>query len=114
MEVKIYNLTGHTVNIWNREETGIILSILPEMFVPRCRQVTNTEAMVEFRGVEIPFTRTIYGKVLDLPDEEPGVYYIVSKIIAERCPERADLKIVNGLVRGINGEVIGCKSLGSI
>lgn len=43
-----------------------------------------------------------------LPDAKPGTYYIVSKILAQVCPEREDLIFPGTLVRNESGYVVGC------
>lgn len=48
-----------------------------------------------------------YG-ITGLPDAKPGTYYIVSKILAQACPEREDLIFPGTLVRNGSGDVVGC------
>lgn len=43
-----------------------------------------------------------------LPDAKPGTYYIVSKILAQACPERKDLIFPGTLVRDADDYVVGC------
>jgi hypothetical protein len=44
----------------------------------------------------------------------PGVYYIVSRIVAEALPERTDLLFPDGIIRDADGTPIGCTGLASL
>ena len=55
--------------------------------------------------------------IVNLPDPKPGTYYIVSKIVAQACPERKDLIFPGTVVRGTpkgsrwmsaDDHVVGC------
>lgn len=48
-----------------------------------------------------------YG-ITGLPDAKPGTYYIVSKILAQVCPERKDLIFPGTLVYDADDNVVGC------
>jgi len=39
---------------------------------------------------------------------ETGTFYVVSRIAAEAMPERDDLLLVDGAIRGDSGQIIGC------
>lgn len=58
----------------------------------------------------LPLVRRKFGAVSGLPDPKDGVAYIVSQIIADALPERRDLLVPADVVRGADGQVIGCKS----
>lgn len=47
-------------------------------------------------------------EVVNLPDPKPGTYYIVSKMLAQACPERKDLIFPGTVVRNESGDVVGC------
>ena len=47
-------------------------------------------------------------EVVNLPDPTPGTYYIVSKMLAQACPERKDLIFPGTVVRNESGDVVGC------
>lgn len=47
-------------------------------------------------------------EVVNLPDPKPGTYYVVSKMLAQACPERKDLIFPGTLVRNESGDVVGC------
>jgi hypothetical protein len=48
-----------------------------------------------------------YG-ITGLPDAKPGTYYIVSKILAQVCPERKDIIFPGTLVYDADDNVVGC------
>ena len=41
-------------------------------------------------------------------ETKEGTFYVVSRIAAEAMPERDDLLLVDGTVRGDSGQIIGC------
>jgi hypothetical protein len=47
-------------------------------------------------------------EIVNLPEPKPDTYYIVSKMVAQACPEREDLILPGTLVRDADGHVIGC------
>jgi len=59
----------------------------------------------------IPIYDNEYGEVQGLPPVKQGVYYIVSRMVAEAAWDRHDLLVPNDTVRDANGRIIGCRSL---
>lgn len=51
------------------------------------------------------------GPVEGLPPPQEGTLYIVSVIVAERLPERRDLRVPGDQVRDAQGRIVGCRSL---
>ena len=45
---------------------------------------------------------------VNFPGPKPGTYYIVSKKVAQACPEREDFIFPGTLVRNESGDVVGC------
>lgn len=102
--MQIINLTPHDVTFVNDE--GKPIMTIPSSGVTR---VASTTAIVsEFNG--IPVTETTFGQVEGLPEERPGVVYIVSRMVATAA-KRNDLYVPGMQVRDAEGRVIGCKSL---
>lgn len=52
--------------------------------------------------------RWVPREITGLPDAKPGTWYIVSKIVAQACPERTDLIIPGTMVRSTDDHVVGC------
>lgn len=107
-EIKFVNCTPHVVNIV--KENGNILSIEPSGIVPRCTQLEDK--LVSIYGFTI--TRQTFGKVMDLPEPEIGVYLIVSRLVASAAKDRTDLLVPGPMVRGENGRPCGCRGLSVI
>ena len=106
--MKIVNCTPHEINIV--KEDGSILTIEASGIVPRCSQ---TEANVaSINGIAI--TRQIFGEVVNLPEKKPGVFLVVSRMVAAAAPDRMDLLVPGPLVRDENGQPCGCHGLSVI
>ena len=105
----IINLTPHTVNFVaeNGEE---ILAVAASGELARVSSETVTIGEVD----GIPITTTSYGEVEGLPEPRANTIYIVSALVAQRCPDRDDVFIPNEAVRDDKGRIIGCRSLGRI
>lgn len=115
--MEIINLTPHAVNIVDANGNEI-LQIPASGTIARCSAETETVGEIIVNGVRIPETRTVMGDVYDLPEEKPGTIYIVSlavaKAIAKANPERRDLRIPDQSVRNAAGQIVGCRSLGTV
>mgnify|MGYP006959216854 CR=1 FL=1 len=46
--------------------------------------------------------------IVNLPEPKPGTLYIVSKKVAQACPEREDLIFPGTMVRDADGHIVGC------
>jgi len=58
----------------------------------------------------IPITYPVYGAA-NLPEEQPGVYYIVSAMVLNAYPERLDLLAPGPAIRNESGQIIACEGL---
>lgn len=88
--MKIINLTPHTITII--DDNGNV--------------VGSYESAGLARVDSLPL-----GDVVGLPEPEDGTVYVVSVLVAERLPHRADLRVPGGQVRDGDGRIIGCRSL---
>ncbi len=105
MEIKkLLNFTPHVINLVR--DNGYIYRTIESSGVARCnmiRQVIDTS--------DIRINCTMYNTVEGLPEEKEGVYYIVSKPVAQfLIGLRGDLLITDEVYRR-DRKVIGCKSL---
>ena len=98
----LVNLTPHTLNI----HTDGGLRVLPSDGLARVASVNTDAVPIE----DIPTVRTTPGEVTGLPDQQEGVIYIVSGMVASASP-RADVFSPGDLVRDDSGRPIGCKGL---
>lgn len=96
----IKNLTAHTVTIAGR-------TIPPDGRVARV--AAEHVPVTEVDG--LPLVAVEYGDVVGLPDSEPGVTYLVSRMVAEASPRREDLVIPHGLVRDADGQPVSAEAL---
>ena len=105
--IMLVNCTPHPLNIVQRN--GETLTVEPSGIVPRC---ASAEVLDQSIGL-IDVTKQTLGNVEDLPEEIPGVYYIVSRLVASAA-KREDLLVPGSLLRDDQGKVVGCKGLSRI
>lgn len=103
--MKFINLTPHEINIYSGEE--LIKTVPASGTVARCEQ--REEVLGKIDGITI--TEQFFGAVQGVTDQEEGVAYIVSRIVADAITFRDDLYIPGPMVRDNNGRVIGCQGL---
>ncbi len=102
--IKIINLTPNIVNIL--DENLNILKTFEKSEKPirffECRR------LIEFINEEIPLYDFSYISPIELPEQKEGVYYIVSRMVAEAF-RRPDFLFPDDFVCDENGNIIGCK-----
>lgn len=100
--MELINLTPHRINVLTR--AGEYRVIEPSGTVARIS--STTELVGEIDGIEIH--RAAFGAPVDLPDPAPGVRYIVSGLVLDAV-RRDDLLAPGELIRGEDGQPIGCR-----
>ena len=105
--MEIINKTPHPVNIVNDENNLIHTFPKAEQLI-RLKMVTV--AVDSIGG--IPTTITRFGEPEGLPNQQEGVFYIVSQLVKNALPKRDDLLVPAEVVRDNQGNIVGCKSLG--
>lgn len=104
---KIINLTPHTLNfVFN--ETKV--DIAPSGLIARVS--TKETSMDPING--IPVFRTEYGEIENLPDPCEGTVYVVSSLVAARCPERTDVFVPGRPIRDAQYRIIGSSGLSHV
>lgn len=104
---KIVNLTPHTLNfIFN--ETKV--DIEPSGSISWVR--TKDIQMESING--IPTFKTEYGEIENLPAPEVDTIYVVSSLVAARCPERTDVFVPGRPIRDEQGRIIGSAGLSHV
>jgi len=110
---QLVNLTPHTINFV--AEDGTQLLSLESQGVARVASSTEVVGYLQVGEVVVPQTHTTFGEVEGLPEQAPGVGYIVSNMIisalAQQGIRRNDLFTPGLQVRDEQGRVIGCRSL---
>ena len=107
MTTKLINLCPHAINVLD-DAGKPVLTVQPSGELAR---VSQTEEVVAIPDLPCVVTRQTFGTVTGLPDVTPGVFLIVSRLVAAACPERDDLLIPGPLVRDDAGNPIGCRGL---
>lgn len=109
----VINLTPHTINLV--AEDGTQLLSLESQGIARVASSTEVVGFLQVGGVAVPQTHTTFGEVEGLPEQAPGVGYVVSNMIisalAQQGVRRDDLFTPGLQVRDEQGRVIGCRSL---
>jgi len=116
---RVVNCTPHAVNILSAESfmykgvtPKVRLSFPTSDFIARLVYDTRLVERFLIENHVVDVTSTKYGRVLGLPQPEPGVIYIVSKLVAEALyGVRDDVFILSGLARNSVGKTLGGRSL---
>lgn len=103
-DVALVNCTPHAVNIVQQD--GKTLTIESSGIVPRC---SSTETIDQVIGL-IEVSKQKLGDVEGLPEEIPGTYFIVSRLVAS-ASNRSDLLVPGQGIRDDEGRIIACKGL---
>lgn len=78
--MKIINLTPHPITIVVGDKK---LVVPPSGNVARVSQGYRDLGAISFKGIDVPVVSTTYGNIDALPPEEPGVFFIVSALVAQ-------------------------------
>lgn len=120
---RLVNLNPHEVVLIG---DGQQLVLPPSGTVPRLVLGGGTTVTVGALGAgggtgeETPVTLSLtYGEDLvgldpPLPDPQPGVLYVTSRVVAEHCPQRDDLAWPHELVRDTAGRPVGARGLATV
>ncbi|QQO77259.1 MULTISPECIES: hypothetical protein [unclassified Actinomyces] len=123
MSYRLVNLNPHEVVLIG---DGQQLVLPPSGTVPRLVLGGGTTVTVgalgagDGTGEETPVTLSLtYGEGLvgldpPLPDPQPGVLYVTSRVVAEHCPQRDDLAWPHELVRDTAGRPVGARGLATV
>lgn len=107
----IVNLTPHTVTVFSGETPVLVLE---STGVARAAQ--HDEACEPVEG--IPTVRSVFGAVENLPEPQPGTWFVVSIITANaaRAANRStdDLLVTSNPVRDAEGRIIGCRAFARV
>lgn len=105
---EIINLTPHAVTVMKND--GSVAFTLPAAEPSKVARVGVTrKTLADVQGVVV--TAATLGEIENLPDEQPGVFYVVSALLASAAPQRTDLLTPGELVRNSEGHPVGCRGL---
>jgi hypothetical protein len=104
----ILNLTPHTLNVLNADGS-VRVDVPPSGEVARV--ATSRTQTGEVNG--LPLFTTTFGEVTGLPDVQEGTILVVSGLVAAHrgVRDRADVYSPGELVRGPDGQPVGCRGL---
>jgi len=114
---ELRNLTPHkiTVGEFHVDPTGTIARAIEEPSMAEPIRVLFFEHPQLSAVGMVPTSTTRYTGLVDLPEPTPGIYLIVSLVVAQVAVDRGrwtgDLLTPGQQVRDAAGRVIGCKSL---
>lgn len=103
----VMNFTPHPINVCDTAGK-VIKTFQPEGLVRL--KASTVPAGFDVDGV--PVTKTLFGEPEGLPEQQGGVFLIVSQIVKSALPERTDLLVPAEVVRDEKGNILGCKSFG--
>lgn len=109
--VRPINLTQHDVVVYDAADQ-VVLHLPVSGAVARLSERRHQRAPVPIAAGQIPAFLIGYGDRVDgLPDPEPGLLYVVSRVTGAACP-RAELYFPLDEVRDSRGRILGCRALG--
>lgn len=107
-KIEFINLTSHDINIVTKE--GELLRTIKSSKEVRCECYDQIITHINEGGMLIPITRKNFRLAEKLPEPKRGIFYIVSKIVAETAKNRLDLLIPGETIKK-DGIICGCTSL---
>ena len=106
MIMTVINVTPHTINVVG--QSGETLAELPPS--GNVARVSVTRELVgQVAGLPVYHSR--FGAVVGLPDEIVGTVLVVSAMVRLAVPLRRDVYSPGELVRGADGQPVGCRGL---
>lgn len=111
--VKLVNKTPHPITLVLDDAKITLAPVLPIPRVSSSSVVTATYTITDGNGIEHEIVREapVFGEVVDLPEPQEGVLYVVSMLVAARASNRTDLVSPGRQLRNEAGQVIGCAGL---
>ena len=117
--MRFINLTPHDVVLYSMASVSrgrLHPGQKPVMTIPASGAVARAEQfdkLITITASGVPIVEAKFGVVKNLPDPEPGTYFILSAIAAERAKPlgRSDLLVPAGCVRDASGCTIGATKL---
>lgn len=104
----IINLTPHELAVY--ADDTVAVTIPPSGTVARVAMSREQAGALQLGIVNVPIYTTVLGAVEGLPDPQPGVTYVVSRVVLDAARDRDDLVVPDDLVRDGAGRVVGCRA----
>jgi hypothetical protein len=106
--IEIVNLTAHEITMWAGDT---MVRLEPSGCVARCDYRRIPAGELRFGRHSVAVTRTVVDGVRDLPPPRPGVYYVVSLMVASVARNRGDLLVPDSPIKDEHGTTIAIRSL---
>lgn len=103
----IVNLTQHEIVVHQSEASGPVLTIPPSGAVARVHVTHSKIGTIS----NAPLFVEHVGEVEGLPPAAPDTVYVVSAMVRLAVPDRTDVFSPGPLVRGPDGQPVGCVGL---
>lgn len=112
--ITLVNKTPHPITLVL--EDGAKITLAPVLPIPRVSSSsvqTANYTITDENGTEHTVVREapVFGEVVDLPEPQEGIVYVVSMLVAARAQNRTDLVSPGRQLRNNAGQVIGCAGL---
>lgn len=102
---KLINLTPHTLNLIAAD--GSTVDVQSSGDIARVSSTSTVVATIN--GINV--AQSTWGDVTGLPVAQDGIIYIVSRMVKDRVPDRADVMVPGAPVRDANGVIVGANGL---
>lgn len=109
--MKLVNLTQHTVTLLDHDDPMRHVEVHPDGQAARVQSDMHIDEFFTVDGVRIPVISVHDRRLLNLPEPEEGVLYIVSGLVAAAA-QRPDVVSPARVIRDpIDGRTRGAKAL---
>jgi hypothetical protein len=109
--VRVVNLTPHPVTVYSGD--AVVASWPPAGPFARLAEIRDERQTLSTHAGDVPVIGITYSEeIAELPEPSRGTVYVVSRVLAAAVP-RHDLFAPVDEVRDSEGQIIGCRALGT-
>lgn len=109
---EIVNLTPHNLSVLDDSDHPLITFARTSQ-VARVREVSTPGPVLLVGETAVPLLQVRYAEeIIGLPGRTDGVFHLVSRVTAA-ASDRDDLLFPHDEVRNAEGQIIGCRALGT-
>lgn len=101
----LINLTPHVLNVLKSDGSTHVIEPSGKTARVSAKQIVADTV----DGIEI--FRQEFGEVVDLPEPQEGILFVVSRMVKDRVPNRNDVLVPGVAVRDEQGRIIGANGL---
>lgn len=107
----LLNLTPHAVTVLLDGRPVVVPPTHPPA---RCQEALTPAGVIDTEAGRFPLLESSFGAVEDLPEPAPGVWYVVSRFVAEAVPLRRDVVVPARVDRDERGQVVSCRGFARV